>query len=132
MSQENVEVARALIEALNRGDWDAAVFGELDVFELDLSRAIGPDAGVYKGIAQVRRWWDRLTESWEAVSFEPNEFIPVDEHVVVPVTMRARGRDGIEVASRPVGVFTFDNRAAARVRMYQERDEALEAVGLRE
>ena len=129
MSQENVEIARAAVDALNRGDWNAALKDAAPDFELDLSRGMGPDAGVYEG-DQVREWWDRFTESWESISFEPREFIPVDEHVVIPLTLRARGRDGIEVPSRPTWVLTFGSGALARVRMYQERAEALEAVGL--
>ena len=131
MSQENVEIARAAVDALNRGDWNAALKDAAPDFELDLSRGMGPDAGVYEG-GHVREWWDRFTESWESISFEPREFIPVDEHVVIPLTMRARGRDGIEVPSRPTWVLTFGNGALARLRMYQERADALGAVGLRE
>ncbi len=131
MSQVNVEIARAAVDALNRGDWNAALKDAAPDFELDLSRGMGPDAGVYEG-DQAREWWDRFTESWESISFEPREFVPVDEHVVIPLTMRARGRDGIEVPSRPTWVLTFGNGVLARVRMYQERADALEAVGLRE
>ena len=131
MSQKNVEIARAAVDALNRGDWNAAVKDAAPDFELDLSRGMGPDAGVYEG-GRAREWWDRFTESWESISFEPREFIPVDEHVVIPLTMRARGRDGIEVTSRPAWVLTFGNGVLARCGMYQERADALEAVALRE
>src|SRR5436853_7763489 len=100
MSRENVEIARAVVDALNRGDGDAAFEDAAPDFELDLSRGMGPDAGVYKG-SQAREWWDRFTDSWESISIEAHEFIPVDEQVVIPLTLRARGRDGIEVPSRP-------------------------------
>jgi ketosteroid isomerase-like protein len=43
-----------------------------------------------------------------------------------------RGRDGVEVTARSTFVFTVENGQITRVRMFQERAEALEAVGLRE
>ena len=131
MSRENVEAARAAVDALNRADLEGALKDAAPDFELDLSRGMGPDAGVFKG-SQVRGWWDQFTANWESIAIEPCEFIPVDEHVVIPLTMRARGRDGIEVPSRPTWVLTFGNGALARLCMYQERADALGAVGLRE
>ena len=129
MSQENVEIARAAIHALNHGDLDAALKDATADFELDLSRGMGPGAGVYKG-GQVQRLWDEFNDSWESISIEPLEFIPMDDHVVIPLTiLETRGRDGIEVPSRPTWVLTFGDRTLTRLRMYQERAEAIEAVG---
>ena len=42
MSQENVEIVRGAIDAMNRGDWDAALKAAAPNFEFDLSRAVGP------------------------------------------------------------------------------------------
>jgi ketosteroid isomerase-like protein len=53
MSQENVEIVRAAIDAYNRGGWEAALKDAAPDFELDWSRAIGPLRGVY-GREQVR------------------------------------------------------------------------------
>ena len=48
MSQANVEVVRAVIDALNRGDLDAA-FKHMDSdFEFDASRATSDLRGVFK------------------------------------------------------------------------------------
>jgi ketosteroid isomerase-like protein len=38
MSQENVEIVRAAINAYNRGDWDAVLKNAAPDFEYDLSR----------------------------------------------------------------------------------------------
>jgi ketosteroid isomerase-like protein len=51
---------------------------------------------------------------------------------VVPNRACAQGRDGIEVAARSVAVVTLRDGRIAGWRLYQERAEALEAVGLRE
>ena len=63
---------------------------------------------------------------------EPHEFIEAGDLVVVPPTTHGKGRDGIEVVSRATFVWTIRNGAIERVSMYQERQDALEAVGLSE
>jgi ketosteroid isomerase-like protein len=50
---------------------------------------------------------------------------------VVPNTAYRRGREGIEVIARSTFVFTVENGQITRLRMFQERAEALQAVGLR-
>jgi ketosteroid isomerase-like protein len=52
--------------------------------------------------------------------------------VVTPFTNHLRGRDGIEVQARAVFLWTIRDGAIARMCLYQERREALEAVGLSE
>ena len=47
MSQENVEIVRAAFEAINRGDMDAVLKDAAPGFELDFSRAVGPQHGVF-------------------------------------------------------------------------------------
>jgi ketosteroid isomerase-like protein len=42
MSQENVEIVKAALDAANRDDWDALFQDMTPDFELDMSRAIGP------------------------------------------------------------------------------------------
>ena len=131
MSQENVEIARASIEAYNRMDWDAALKDASPGFECDLSRAVGPQHDVYR-LDQMRRFWSEFAESWESVRIEPHEFIEAGEHVVVPLTMQTRGRDGIEVQARVTWTWTILDGALVRLCMYQDRQQALEAVGLTE
>jgi ketosteroid isomerase-like protein len=132
MSKGNVELVKAAIDAVNREDWDA-LFRNLALgFELDMSRANGPVQGHY-GLAQFRRFVVEFAADWESVRIEPHEFIEVDDLVVVPWTMHASGRDGIEVAARRVAfVWTIRDRAVEQIAMYQERQDALEAVGLSE
>ena len=47
MSQENVEIVRAALDAYNRGDWKAMLKHAAPDCELDWSRSIGPQRGVY-------------------------------------------------------------------------------------
>jgi ketosteroid isomerase-like protein len=100
MSQENVEIVRAAIEAWSRGDWDTALTYVAPDVEYDLSRAIGPFRGVYRR-DQMEKAWRDLTEGLTSGRIEPHEFIEAGEHVVVPWTFHAVGRDEALEAAGP-------------------------------
>jgi ketosteroid isomerase-like protein len=131
MSQENVKVVKAWLEALKRGDWDAVIELVGPGAELDMSRAVGPDVGVF-GPDQFRRFAAEFAGAWESVRYEADEFIEAGDLVVVPLTTHMRGRDGIEVSARATWVHTIRDGAIQRTVMYQEREDALKAVGLSE
>jgi ketosteroid isomerase-like protein len=129
MSQANVEIVRAAVDAWNRGDWDATLKDAAPSFEFDFSRSVGPGSGVYS-LDQMREYFHEVTEAWESLRLEPHEFIEAGEHVVMPNTLHAQGRDGIEVQASAAWVWTTRDGSIAGLCFYQERQEALEAVGL--
>ena len=131
MSQQNVEIVRASIDAWNRGDWDATLKDAAPSFEFDFSRSVGPGRGVYS-LEQMREYFREFTEAWESLRLEPEEFIEVGEDVVMPNTVHAQGRDGIEVHARAAWIWTIRDGSVVRLCFYQERQEALEAAGLSE
>ena len=132
MSQENVEIVRAAIEAVNRRDVDAWLKHCAPGCEVDVSRAIGPVHGTYVGLDQVRHAFEEFFEPWESVRNAPLELIDAGEDVVASGATHFRGRDGIEVRTRTAAVWTIRDGAIARMCFYQERQEALEAAGLSE
>jgi ketosteroid isomerase-like protein len=131
MSQENVEIVKAQTDAANRQDWDAVVQVLAPDFEMDLSRSIGPWRGIYRP-DQLRQFFEEFAGTFESFRQELHEFIEAGDLVVVPLTTHVRGRDGIEVSARATWVHTIRDGAIQRTVMYQERAEALEAVGLSE
>jgi ketosteroid isomerase-like protein len=131
MSQENVEIVRRAMEEFNRGDIDAAVKEAAPNAEFDWSRALGPYRGVYR-LDQIRREMKDFTATFESARWEPEEFIDAGEHVVMVGTVCLRGRDRIEATARTTFVSTIRDGAIERVSLYQERQDALEAVGLSE
>jgi ketosteroid isomerase-like protein len=92
---------------------------------------MGPQRGVYRA-DQVRRFFDDFAETFESTRIEPHEFVEAGEHVVVPQTGYIRGRDGIEATARITLVWTIRNGSIVRICLYQDTQEALEAVGLSE
>jgi ketosteroid isomerase-like protein len=131
MSQENVEIVKASIDAYNREDWDAMFKDAAPGLVFDMSRATGLWSGVFDR-DQLQEMWVDIRRYWDSAWVEPHEFIDAGDVLIVPWTMHVRGRDGIEVAARPTMVFAIRNGAIERITMYQEREEALEAVGLSE
>jgi ketosteroid isomerase-like protein len=129
--QENVEVVKGAIDAYNRGDWDVLLQDAAPGFKMDVARAVGPWRGLYR-LDQIRPVVGAFRECWESVRIEPREFLEAGDLVVVPCTMHAKGRGRIEVVSFPTFVCTIHDGAIDRVSMYEERQEALEAVGLSE
>jgi len=132
MSQENVEIVRAAIEAWNRRDlttWLALFRSDA---EIDWSRARGPFKGVYRGHGEHEAFWDVFWSTFEDVQVETYDVAEAGREVVVSNTAHMRGRDGIKVTAKSTFVWTVENGQITRFRMFQERTEALEAVGLRE
>jgi ketosteroid isomerase-like protein len=132
VSQENVELVRRGIASANAGDWESLFKDVAPNYELDWSRTRGPEVpGVYRGEEAQRVLIDFL-ESWQSVRMEPDEFIEVGEHVLVPTTEHFVGRDGIEVQARNIWTWTIRDGMIVRACLYQDKQEALEAVGLQE
>jgi ketosteroid isomerase-like protein len=132
MSQGNVEIIRAAIDAVNRGDFEGVLKDADPDFEYDLSRAVGPVQGVFN-LDQTR---GLLTEEffglWEAVRWEIDELREISDQVAASITSYLRGRDGIEITVRPSWVWTFRDGRIVHLCFFQEWQEALEALGLRE
>jgi ketosteroid isomerase-like protein len=132
MSRENVEVVRKVIDALNRRDVPTARSLWRSDAEIDWSRSRGPLKGVYRGRGEIEAFQDEFWSTFANVELEAHGFTQAGSNVVVSNTAYMRGREGIEVTVRSTFVYTVEDGQIARLRMFQERTEALEAVGLSE
>ena len=129
MSQENVEIVRTAVDALDRGDVEGAFSSAAPDAEFDQTRAVGMDNRVYTR-DEFRHLTETFISAWESVRWLADEFIDAGEHVVMPFTNRLTGRDGIEVQAHGTLLWTVHAGRVVRVCLYQRRDEALEAAGL--
>ena len=132
MSQENMEIVRAVWDAWNRGDWDEWRSYLSPDLEFDSSSALGEWRGVARGPDQVLRATQQLREPWQSVRVEIEELIDAGEHVVHRSTAYFVGRDGIEVQAKGAYCWTFRDGVIIRGLFSNEFDAALEAAGLRE
>jgi ketosteroid isomerase-like protein len=133
MSQENVEVARKVIDAVNRGDLDAWL-GFLSPEVVWESLPLVGFRDVYRGRAEAREWLEQLTEVFEEVHLEIDEITALsDDRVLTAASARGRGRgSGIPVERPSWEVVWLADGLITRRQVFWTRDEALEAAGLKE
>jgi ketosteroid isomerase-like protein len=130
MSQKNVKLVRKALDAYQRRDVETLrTVADPDI-ELDWSASRGWLADVYRGVDQTLRFYEGYFEALDFIEIKPDRFIAAGDSVVVPNVAHQRGRDGIEVSARSTLVFTVRDRKLIRICLYQEMEQALEAVGL--
>ena len=132
MSEENVEIALAAVEAWNRGDheaWLALWDEEAEFYPLRAQL----ESESYSGHEGLERFLADMTEDFEEVRFEIEETRDAGEQVVGVGRFRARGRaSGVDL-NVPLGVFTRVRRGKiVYTRLFSEPADALEAAGLSE
>jgi uncharacterized protein len=131
MSQENVEIVRAILEAFNRGD----MRGFLEMcdpdIEWDLSQRL-VDPETYHGHRGVEKFFEQQLEAWEEVPrMEAEDLIDAGDQVVAFVRVHGRGRgSGAAVDARIAQVWTIRREKATRLQYYGDRTGALNAAGL--
>ena len=133
MSGENLETVRRHIEVWNRRDltkWLASFHPDA---EIDWSRSRGPLKGVYRGHGELETFWGEFWSTFEDVQLETHGLTEEGSEVVFSNTAHMRGREGIEVsASERARIQRSRTARSHGLRLFQDRAEALEAVGLRE
>jgi ketosteroid isomerase-like protein len=130
MSQENVELAqRVLGHLVATGEllWDTAD-PQIEVHDHDT-----PDQGDYQGHEGLRLWLEEWGAAWAEWSFELDEFIDAGACVVIFIRMKAKGRgSGIEIDRQDALVYDISDGMITRIDYYNDRQQALKAVGLAE
>jgi ketosteroid isomerase-like protein len=80
----------------------------------------------YRGRAGVRQWLTDVSEMFDDLRIEPEEFVGSGDKVVVVSTMRGRGRgSGIDAEQTLVSLWTFREGNVVCHDSFTERDEAL-------
>ena len=133
MSQENVDVVRAVLEAQRRRDWRA--FRRLYHPDIEWEDASGlwGDWGSRRGFEDVRNAFLSWFEAFDHVSFDIEHIVEVGDEVLASIRIRGRGREsGLVVDQRIPSVWTVRRGRVVRVRGYRDEAEALEAAGLSE
>jgi uncharacterized protein len=131
MSQENVDIARRGYDAMQARDMDAI----LELLDSDVSVEVHtgrPDLPeVLHGHAGFLQNIQGLTEVFEDIEIEPEEFFDLDDVLVVTIRTAGHGRaSGIRVENRVVHIWTIRDGKATRFRVFATPDEAFEALGM--
>jgi ketosteroid isomerase-like protein len=134
MPQENVELVREAVEAINRGDLDAALERAHPDVEWQTLDAF-PDAGTYRGPEGIRTFFEAWLDTFRGFRLHLEKCLLVDEDRVL-AALRVSGQgagSGVEVESPAFfQLLEFRDGQLTRARMFQTEGEALEAAGLSE
>jgi ketosteroid isomerase-like protein len=99
----------------------------------DWSNSRGVDAGVFRGHGEIRAFWQRFQAAFEEVRLELVDMLEVEDDVLIVENVAyMRGRDGIEVQARSAWLVTIRDGEQTSLTLYQTKQEALEAAGLRD
>jgi ketosteroid isomerase-like protein len=134
MSKENVEIVKAMVAALKRGDLDGALAGLApDVEVRDLAN--GPDQPeVIRGTNQMKEVWALWLDAFDELHLDLEEVFDAGNAVVCKAHWIGRGAtSGMSIDVRQFDVFEFRDGAIVRVVLgNKSKSEAIEAVGLSE
>jgi uncharacterized protein len=131
MSQENVELVRSIFDGWSRGDFSVGWDLLTPDFEWQQHReAVEP--GSRRG-AGIEHALESIVEVYEGFHVEAERYIDAGDAVVVFGRTIGKARmSGLEMDRSFAFVWTVEDGRLARLQVYSDRSEALEAVGLRE
>jgi ketosteroid isomerase-like protein len=133
MSRENVEIVRGVMSRFEEGDreewrkhFDPNVVWDTSASEL-------PGASIYHGHEGVVRFFRDWLETWTDYEVATREYIDAGNAVVIVFRQSGTGRgSGVRVERDFFGVCDMRESKVVRFRLYESREEALEAAGLSE
>jgi ketosteroid isomerase-like protein len=132
MSQQNVETVKHAVAAVNARDIDGYLARCTE--DIELLTPLGPIGGTYEGHADIRRFFADIEDTSPDFRLHLERVEAIDEdRVLASLRTSASGRtSGIPTAYPTTNLYDFLDGKIRRVRIFLDRDEALEAVGLLE
>ena len=125
-----MEIVRRRFEAWRRGDSEGFMESNHPDIELVTDPA-WPEPGTYRGDDEVRRFYERYSDSWKGVDSVDFELLDAETKVVARFRNLVVGRgSGIEVENQATTVFTLEAGRVIRIEYFLDHDEALAAAGL--
>ena len=132
MSQENVELARAICAPWADGDYDSAEWAHPDI---DVVLPDGPTPGNWMGLAGMAQAYRDFLSAWDDVRTDVEEVRDVNgERVLVLTHSSGRGKtSGLElgpISAKTAVLFQFRGSKVAKLVLYWDRDRAYSDLGL--
>ena len=128
MSEKDLEIIRAGVAALNRGD----VGGLAEALDPDVElvplRAV-LDGTVYRGHEGMRRWLADMGEDWTRFELQLQELRELQGgQVLVQATMRLRGKSGVALDSPAAWLCELRGGRVSRIQFFTDAEAALAAA----
>jgi ketosteroid isomerase-like protein len=125
----DLEVVEQGYEHFNRGDIDWVLAHLAPEVVWEDARQM-PDARVYRGLGDVRRFLSSFDRHWEEIRFEPEEIREMEGAVLAFVHLVGRGKaSGAEVDAHIAHVWEMRDLKVRRIRTFFDRREAERAAG---
>lgn len=129
MSNEAVNVVRAMMNAHARGEAEAAL--AILHPEVEFDATTRPDGRVWRGRNGVRQAMSEWMGAWEDYRLSLEEFIDTGDGVLCLWTERGRGKaSGAELEIRGGTLYTVREGLITQMVAYDRRETAFEAAGI--
>ena len=133
MSQENVEIVKALFAAWVDRDPQAAMKHIDPSIKFDFTGAsfLVQEADAHSGVAGMQALIASWLEAWGSLEWQPRTFIDEGDHVIVILRIVAQGREsGAPINRRVVVVYTLRDGLVVRFQGFDTLAAAANAVGV--
>jgi ketosteroid isomerase-like protein len=135
MSQENVEIVRAMYAEWKRGDM--AALTQWVHPDIDLAVADGPSPGHWTGLEAFAKTWRDVVGAWDHFRADVEEYRELGDGRVLVLTVRSgRGKasdlDLERISTKGAGWCELREGKVVRGVMYWSRERALADLGLEE
>jgi len=132
MAQENVEVVKRAVEAINQADIEGYLACCTE--GVQLVTPVADVAGAYDGPQGIRRFFTDIGDAAPdfKIVIEHLEAVGPDRVLAFMQTTGTGRASGIPIENATGNVYDFVDGKIKRIRVFFDREEALEAAGLRE
>jgi ketosteroid isomerase-like protein len=125
VSKQNVDVVRRAWEAFVRNDDETAYA----LYDPEVAIESWVDGRVYRGLEGVRQFFGDWLGAWRQWDTDLEELVDAGDDVIALMHIRAKGKhSGVPVEFRQAHVWTLRGGRLARLRVYDTRDEAFDAI----
>jgi ketosteroid isomerase-like protein len=132
MSEENLQVVRAVFDAFSRGD-EPAMLEPFDQSVVFTPLPNAPDVQSFHGHEGLLQGIAQTTEIWDDFSVELREMRDFDDHVLASLRWWGRGpSSGIQMEVDICALCTLRKGKIVRWQFFPSEQQALEAAGLSE
>jgi len=134
VSQENVEIVRASFDAWNAGEPPDVLLSRFHPEVVYHPRADEPDASPLVGRDAYEELVSGFADAFSEVTFEVLELIDTGDHVITSTVLNVvlHGQGGASVSDTYVFVHRLRDGLIVEGWEYKTKQEALEALGLRQ
>jgi ketosteroid isomerase-like protein len=129
-----VRLVRQGYATANRREFDVTVSAYDPGYEYHPGQVALPDTDpVYYGHDGFHKFWRQLLEAFDDVRLNPKEILDLGDRVLVTIQMSGHGTgSGVSINQQLFQVMTFRRGVIVRQVDFEDRAQALEAVGFSE